>query len=96
MGKRTVRQAYASWASSKAGQDAKVMLLRQQLGFCYHCRCPITIGEAEMDHLTPISQGGRNDHSNLYASCRPCNKAKGNKLHEESIPWWLESRYTHS
>jgi 5-methylcytosine-specific restriction protein A len=98
MGKRTARQSYASWASSKAGLQVRAMIVRQQLGLCYHCKRPTPINEVELDHLAPLAQGGGNDLSNLYASCRECNRAKGATLSgvAQSIPWWIEARLAYT
>ena len=32
-----------------------------------------------LDHLTPHSQGGTNDATNLTMACRRCNSARGNR-----------------
>jgi 5-methylcytosine-specific restriction endonuclease McrA len=37
-----------------------------------------------VDHITPRSQGGRNDWLNTVASCDSCNQHKGNKTPTEA------------
>lgn len=34
----------------------------------------------EIDHIVPVSEGGKNDLLNLVTSCRDCNRGKSNKL----------------
>ncbi len=38
---------------------------------------------ATVDHILPISRGGRNQWSNLCAACERCNAAKGAMTGEE-------------
>lgn len=61
-------------------------LLRDQHSRCAYCgvliarsphRCLPAL-QATIDHVVPISAGGRNERSNVVASCGPCNTAKGN------------------
>lgn len=66
------------------------LLLNKQNFKCYFCQEPITSGAAEIDHLTPISRGGTNDHSNLAACCSSCNKAKTDKTEIEFKIWRYE------
>jgi 5-methylcytosine-specific restriction endonuclease McrA len=39
----------------------------------------------EIDHITPLSRGGKHTPENLAPACRPCNRSKGAKLLSE----WL-------
>lgn len=40
---------------------------------------------ATIDHVLPISRGGRNQRHNLAAACQGCNQAKGAMTREEFI-----------
>lgn len=45
------------------------------------CRyCGATGVDLECDHVIPISRAGSNDDDNLVTACRPCNRAKRDKL----------------
>jgi len=33
--------------------------------------------DVTLDHVVPVSRGGRNDPSNLYTCCRGCNVRRG-------------------
>lgn len=49
---------------------------------CAYCRCsaPIT-----MDHVVPISRGGRHSIGNVIPACFPCNAAK----RDDFLAYWL-------
>jgi 5-methylcytosine-specific restriction endonuclease McrA len=39
--------------------------------------------DVTLDHLTPRSQGGSNDATNLVTACRCCNSARGARSYKE-------------
>mgnify|MGYP005995427875 CR=1 FL=1 len=39
--------------------------------------------DMEMDHLIPVSKGGKHEASNIKMACGKCNKVKGAKLLQE-------------
>lgn len=41
---------------------------------CAYCRSP---NDITMDHVIPISRGGRHTADNVVPACRPCNSRKG-------------------
>jgi 5-methylcytosine-specific restriction endonuclease McrA len=43
---------------------------------CFYCG---TIGLNELDHIVPLSRGGKHTIGNLVSACRTCNASKGNK-----------------
>lgn len=47
---------------------------------CHWCRKIFPISEIEMDHIIPISRGGRHVLENICPACRPCNRRKSHKL----------------
>lgn len=51
----------------------------------YHCAyCTVYCEENRtVDHIIPISKGGRNQFINMVLSCRKCNEEKGDKLLSE-------------
>lgn len=43
---------------------------------CYYCSLPISREQVTMDHVVPISRGGRTTAGNLVPACKPCNLQK--------------------
>ncbi len=58
-------------------------LYSSQGGKCYYCR--VKTHELQIEHMTPLSRGGRNDVSNICLACAPCNLRKHTKTAEEFI-----------
>lgn len=47
---------------------------------CAYCGADQDI---EIDHIIPLSRGGRHEADNLAAACPRCNRSKGNRLLDE-------------
>ena len=46
----------------------------------YRCQyCGTTDGRMTIDHIMPISKGGKNSFENCVACCQPCNTRKSDK-----------------
>jgi 5-methylcytosine-specific restriction protein A len=43
---------------------------------CYYCQLPISRELVTMDHIVPISRGGRSTPGNLVPACKNCNVQK--------------------
>ncbi|MES2743949.1 MAG: HNH endonuclease [Bdellovibrionota bacterium] len=43
---------------------------------CYYCQIPIKREQVTMDHIVPISRGGRSTAGNLVPACKNCNEQK--------------------
>lgn len=54
--------------------------LKRSKGKCACCGKVLTTKTMTMDHIIPISRGGKNEPENLVALCEECNKKKGNLL----------------
>jgi len=52
---------------------------------CQYCATPYTKNNLTLDHVTPISKGGRTSWTNIVVACGPCNVRKGNKTHMRPI-----------
>jgi len=71
------------WETSNPGSvgidpDEWLALLRRHLGRCAYCGG--TEGGIHMDHVIPLSRGGRHAIGNVVPACRKCNLSKGSKL----------------
>ena len=49
-------------------------------GECYYCLQVVSFQELTMDHLVPLTRGGRSTRDNLVPSCKECNTRKKNML----------------
>jgi 5-methylcytosine-specific restriction endonuclease McrA len=47
---------------------------------CQYCGTDVTTKSVTMDHVYPISRGGKTCWENIVAACGPCNANKGSKL----------------
>lgn len=51
---------------------------------CQYCGKRFPASELSLDHVVPISRGGRSSWENVVCACLPCNVRKGNKLLAEA------------
>ncbi len=49
-------------------------------GTCYYCGVQVAHRQLTMDHLVPLSRGGRSTKDNLVPSCKDCNNKKKTML----------------
>jgi 5-methylcytosine-specific restriction protein A len=60
----------------RAGQRERARILAEE-PLCRKClEQDITTASAEVDHIIPLSLGGREERSNKQALCKPCHAAK--------------------
>ncbi|WP_189459412.1 HNH endonuclease [Jeongeupia chitinilytica] len=57
------------------------MIMLRERGLCHYCNCivaspSIANQSYDIDHMTPIANGGTNDPTNLVLSCPSCNNKK--------------------
>ena len=45
-------------------------------GFCHYCGKKFPPEELSMDHIVPVSRGGKSTKGNIVACCKECNNAK--------------------
>jgi 5-methylcytosine-specific restriction endonuclease McrA len=45
-------------------------------GTCHYCKRPIPPKELTMDHIVPISRGGKTTKGNVVPCCKTCNNKK--------------------
>jgi 5-methylcytosine-specific restriction endonuclease McrA len=57
-------------------------MVRDQGCVCAYCEFPLNVSY-HVDHMTPLSRGGRNDWTNLAITCGNCNLSKGSMTLEE-------------
>lgn len=59
---------------------SKTNLYIRDLYTCQYCRNPFPRNSLTLDHVRPLSLGGRTEWCNIVAACMPCNSLKGNKM----------------
>ena len=47
---------------------------------CQYCHNTFPQKELTLDHVIPISRGGKTSWENIVSACNPCNSTKGSKL----------------
>ncbi len=52
-------------------------------GTCHYCGRRVGIKNLTMDHVIPLSRGGRSTKGNLVPCCKECNTAKQSDLPPE-------------
>ena len=57
---------------------SKHNLMIRDLYTCQYCNTPYSKSQLTLDHVTPISRGGKTEWTNIVAACGPCNGRKGN------------------
>ncbi|MBR7121577.1 MAG: HNH endonuclease [Lentisphaeria bacterium] len=45
-------------------------------GECYYCKEKFPAAELTIDHIVPLSRGGRSTRGNMVVCCRRCNQEK--------------------
>ena len=45
-------------------------------GVCYYCQRQVGRDHLTMDHVVPISRGGRSSKGNIVPACKECNTKK--------------------
>ena len=88
-GKRVRRRNRHAAEGSHTEADVRA-LRRNQKGRCHWCgnRLPTQRRHWNVDHVIPISRGGRDSPPNLVAACRRCNKDKS-----DLMPWEYYLRF---
>jgi HNH endonuclease len=64
-------------ANRRVPDGMRATVLVRDGGRCRKCRRAINL---EMDHIVPVSKGGKTEEANLQTLCRRCNRAKSKKL----------------
>lgn len=67
---------------------------RIQRGICYYCHREVGREQLTMDHIVPLSRGGKSKKGNLVPACKECNNKKKTML---PLEWeeYLESLAKH-
>jgi 5-methylcytosine-specific restriction endonuclease McrA len=79
---KNIKQRHRRRARSKETSTVSVHFLRalrtSQDDKCAYCGSAL-YGAGELDHVTPVSKGGKHDENNLVWACMPCNRKKSDR-----------------
>ena len=62
---------------------------------CQYCGDNLTVSQCTIDHVVPVSKGGKTTWHNVVTACYPCNNSKGNnprirpKVEPEQQNYWM-------
>lgn len=60
---------------------------------CRFCHVSLRFRDMTLDHLTPVSRGGKSTIDNLACACSACNHAKANMTEEEFLIALASEKY---
>lgn len=62
-------------------REERLEILKKSYGICACCGKKLTTKTLRVEHVIPLSRGGKNEMENLTALCEDCNKWKDNKIY---------------
>jgi len=79
---------------ARAKELRKTQWWRQQLekGICHYCGKKFPPEKLTMDHVVPISRGGKSTKGNVVPACKECNNRKTYLTPAEQILQELENK----
>lgn len=66
-------------------QTARKVIYNQADGCCQLCGRKIDYCEMTLDHIYPLSMGGKDEMENLQCTCKTCNEFKDNILPDQFL-----------
>lgn len=61
---------------ARALRESQWWKRRLAKGICHYCNRPTPPKELTMDHIIPVSRGGKSTKGNVVPCCKECNNAK--------------------
>ncbi len=83
-----IRKARVKNAEGTHTSEELEQMYVSQAGLCAYCEVRLPT-DFHLDHMTPISRGGRNDWTNLALTCPTCNLRKNDKTVIEFLDVWV-------
>ena len=59
-------------------------IIERDKSLCIYCLKKCSKEEATLEHILPLSRGGKSSFMNVAVACKTCNNKKGNKTPEEA------------
>ncbi|HUF20948.1 MAG TPA: HNH endonuclease [Burkholderiales bacterium] len=60
-------------------------LFKRDANLCLYCATRFQTRDLTRDHITPLSQGGRDAWNNVATACKRCNNHKGGRTPEQAV-----------
>lgn len=64
----------------KSASLTRKNIIRRDEYECQYCSRSLNMDTQTIDHIVPVSRGGKHEWKNVVACCKPCNTKKSNKL----------------
>lgn len=61
---------------------SKTNICIRDLYTCQYCDSRLSHSQCTMDHVVPLSKGGRTNWENIVVACHHCNERKGNRVEQ--------------
>lgn len=68
----------------KMPRFSKSNVFLRDLNTCQYCMTQMPKSHLTLDHVVPLSRGGKTNWANIVSACGPCNSRKGDSL--EPLP----------
>lgn len=82
---RDSKQRYRDSYAASGITAAELAAFRGSAERCFYCNASLLGRERHVDHMIPLSRGGRSEWSNLVVACARCNLSKADRRLED---WW--------
>ncbi len=68
---------------SRISRKIQAKVRKEAKNRCGYCLLPqeILMSKLEIEHLTPLAEGGTDEEENLWLACRDCNSFKSSKVY---------------
>jgi 5-methylcytosine-specific restriction endonuclease McrA len=61
---------------SRALRKSRWWQNRLAQGICHWCQSSFAVDELTMDHIVPVTRGGKSSRNNVVPACKECNNRK--------------------
>ena len=67
---------------SKHNKDRRMKVMMLRGNCCHWCKIAMSLEDSTLEHIIPLARGGLDVLGNWVLACDPCNKRRGDKMHE--------------